>query len=82
MRYVGAKRVLLPDILSSRWTGQTREIPGLDISDAQVLKVESIRLESPQMEKKAESTLTELIDLIITDWSDSMRDQPKRLHQY
>lgn len=59
-----------------------REIPGLDINIAQVLKVEPTRLKSLQGETKADSTLAALTDLIISGWSDSMQDLPEHLHPY
>ena len=62
--------------------GSAREIPGLDINIAQVLKVEPTRLESLQEETKADSTLAELTDLIITGWPNSMQDLPEHLHPY
>ena len=65
--YVGSKSVLLADTLSSLVEqGSAREIPGLDISIAQVLKVEPTRLESLQEDTKADPTLAELTDLILT----------------
>ena len=83
VKYVGSKRVLLADTLS--WLvqpGAAKEIPGLDINIAQVLKVEPTRLESLQEETKADSTLASLTDLIITGWPDSMQDLPDNLHPY
>ena len=51
--YVGSKSVLLADTLSCLVEqGSAREIPGLDISIAQVLKVEPTRLESLQEDTK------------------------------
>ena len=73
--FVGSKSVLLADTLSCLVEqGSAREIPGLDVSIAQVLKVKPTRLESLQEETKADSTLAELTDLIITGWSNSMQD--------
>ena len=83
VKYVGSKSVLLADTLSRLIEpGNGREIPGLDINIAQVLKVESTRLESLQEETKADSTLTDLTDLIITGWPDSMQDLPQHLYPY
>ena len=71
--FVGSKSVLLADTLSCLVEqGSAREIPGLNVSIAQVLKVKPTRLESLQEETKADSTLAELTDLIITGWSNSM----------
>ena len=65
--------MLLADTLSCLVEqGSAREIPGLNVSIAQVLKVKPTRLESLQEETKADSTLAELTDLIITGWSNSM----------
>ena len=51
--YVGSKSVLLADTLSRVVEqGSAREIPGLEISIAQVLKVEPTRLESLQEDTK------------------------------
>ena len=56
--------------------GNAREIPGLNVSIAQVLKVEPTRLESLQEDKK----LAELKDLILTDWPDSRIYQSICIH--
>ena len=57
VKYIGSKSVLLADTLSRLIEpGSAREIPGLDINIAQVLKVEPTRLESLQEETKADST--------------------------
>lgn len=83
VKYVGSKSVLLADILSRLiQPGSVREIPGLDINIAQVLKVEPTRLESLQEETKADSTLAVLTDLNTTCWPDSMQDLPEHLHPY
>ena len=75
--------MLLADTLSRLvQPGSAREIPGLDINIAQVLKIEPNRLESLQEETKADSTLAALTDLIITGWPDSMQDVPEHLHPY
>ena len=83
VKYVGSKSVLLADTLSRLvQPGTAKEIPGLDINIAQVLKVEPTRLESLQEETKADPTLASLTDLIITGWPDSMQDLPDNLHPY
>ena len=83
VKYVGSKSVLLADTLSRLvQPGTAKEIPGLDINIAQVLKVEPTRLESLQEETKADSTLASLTDLIITGWPDSMQDLPDNLHPF
>ena len=83
VKYVGAKSVLLADTLSRLVTpGRSRAIPGLDISIAQVLKVEPTRLESIQEQTKVDPTLVELKDLIMTGWPDSMQDLPETLRHY
>ena len=67
MKYIESKSVLLADTLSRLVELETaKEIPGLDINIALVLKVEPSRLESLQEETKADSNLAELTDLIIT----------------
>ena len=83
VKYVGSKSVLLADTLSRLvQPGTAKEIPGLDINIAQVMKVEPTRLESLQEETKADSTLASLTDFIITGWPDSMQDLPDNLHPY
>ncbi len=83
VKYVGSKSVLLADTLSRLVEpDNAREIPGLDVSIAQVLKVEPNRLESLQEETKGDSTLAELTDLIITGWPDSMQDLAEHLQPY
>ena len=73
--FVGSKCVLLADILSCLVEqGSAREIPGLDHSITQVLKVKPTCLESLQEETTADPTLAELTDLIITGWPNSMQD--------
>ena len=80
---VGAKSVPVADTLSHLvQPGTAKEIPGLDINIAQVLKVQPTCLESLQEETKADSTLASLTDLIITVWPDSMQDLPVNLHPY
>jgi hypothetical protein len=75
--------VLLSDTLSRLVEpDNAREIPGLDVSIAQVLKVEPNRLESLQEETKGDSTLAELTDLIIMGWPDSMQDLTEHLQPY
>ena len=75
--------MLLADTLSRLVEqGSAREIPGLDVSIAQVLKMEPTRLESLQEDTKADPTLAELTDLILTGWPNSMQDIPEHLHPY
>ena len=82
VNYVGSKSVLLADLSWLVQLGTAKEIPGLDINIAQVLKVEPTRLESLQEGTKADSTLASLTELIITGWPDSMQDLPDNLHPY
>ena len=81
--YVGSKSVLLVDKLY-RFVeqGSAREIPGLDISIAQILKMEPTRLVSLQKDTKADTNLAELTDLILTGWPNSMQDVQENLHPY
>ena len=75
--------MLLADTLSRLVEqGSAREIPGLDVSIAQVLKMEPTRLESLQEDTKADPTLAELTDPILTGWPNSMQDIPEHLHTY
>ena len=55
--YVGSKSGLADTLSRLVEQDSAREIPGLDISIAQVLKVEPTRLESLQEDTKAEPTL-------------------------
>ena len=81
--YVGSKSVLLADTLSRLVEqGNARDIPGLDVSIAQVLKVEPTLLESLQEDTKADPTLAELTVLILTGWPNSMQDIPEHMHPY
>ena len=83
MKYVGSKSALLANTLSQLvQPGAAKEIPGLDINIAHVLKVEPTRLESLQEETKADPTLASLTDLIITGWPDSMQGLPDNLYHY
>ena len=67
VKYVDSKSLLLADTLSRLFQpGTTKEIPALDISSAQVLKVELTRFESLQEEAKAY--------FIITGWPDSVQE--------
>ena len=75
--------MLLADTLSRLVEqGSAREIPGLDISIAQVLKVEPTRLESLLEDTKADPTLAGRTDQILTGWPNSMQDIPEHLHPY
>jgi len=83
VKYVGSKSVLRADTLSRLvQSGTAKEIPGLDINIAQVLKVEPTCREFLQEETKADPTLASLTDLIITGWPDSMQDPLDNLHPY
>ena len=84
VKYSGSMSVLLADTLS-RLVGHNepnKEVPGLDKSIAQVLKVEPISLESLQEETKVDPALAELSDFIITGWPESKQDLPQHLHPY
>ena len=84
VKYVRSKSVLLADTLSRlvKPNETTKAIPGLEISIAQVLKVEPARLESLQEETRVDPALAELSDFIITGWPDSMQDLPQHIHPY
>ena len=69
VKYVGFKSVLFADTLSRLVDpSKAKEIPGLDISITQVIKVEPARLVSLQEETKTDRTLVELSNLITTGW--------------
>ena len=81
--YVGSKSVLLANTLSRLVEqGSAREILVLDVSIAQVLKVKPTRLKSLPEDIKADPTLAELTDLILTVWPSCMQDIPEHLHPY
>ena len=83
VKYVGSKSVLFADTLSRLVDpSKAKEIPGLDISIAQVIKVEPARPVSLQEETKTDRTLVELSNLITTGWPESMQDLPQHLHPY
>ena len=65
VKYVGANKVLVADTLSRLIdTKQPKEIPGLDVTIAQVLKIEPTRLEYLQDATKSDNELTDLSKLI------------------
>ena len=67
VKYVGAKSVLLADALSRLvMPGKDKEIQGLDITIAQILKIRPSHLEQLQEETKTDNSLRELKDLINT----------------
>jgi transposase InsO family protein len=83
VKYVGAKSVLLADTLSRLIKpGKDHEVPGLDVTIAQVLKVAPTRLETLQAESQADSTLQALSNYIRAGWPKSMQDLPEELHSY
>ena len=83
VEYVGSKSVLFADTLSRLVDpNKAKEIPGLDISIAQVIKVEPAQLVSLQEETKTNRTLVELSNLITTGWPESMQGLPQHLRPY
>lgn len=60
------KSALLADTFPLIETGDAKEIPGLDISIAQILMVEPNRLESLHKETKSDYNLAQLTDLTIS----------------
>ena len=83
VKYVGSKSVLFTDTLSRLVDhSKAKEIPGLDISIAQVIKVQPARLVSLQEETKTDRTLVELSNLITTGWPESMQNLPQHLHPH
>ena len=84
VKYVGAKKVLLADTLSRlvRIDREEKDIPGLDVQIAQVMKIKPTRLTHLQEETKADATLMELKELIITGWPTSMQDTPTSVHPF
>ena len=83
VKYVGAKHVLLADTLSRLLEpGKSKEIPGLDVKIAQVMSIMPTRLENLQEETKSDHILTELRQLIMTGWPESMQDLPQDIHPF
>ena len=83
VKYVGANKVLVADTLSRLIdTKQPKEIPGLDVTIAQVLKIEPTRLEYLQDATKSDNELTDLSKLITEGWPDSLQDVPEHLRPY
>ena len=83
VKYVGAKNVLMADTLSRLVKpGADAEIPDLDVSIAQVLRIRPTYLESLQDETKTDTTLTELREMIISGWPECMSDLPDSLKPY
>ncbi len=83
VKYIGAKSVLLADTLSRLVKpGVDKEIPGLDVNIAGIMKIKSIHLKSLCEETKSDETLVTLKDHIITGWPNSMQDLPVMLHPY
>ena len=83
VKYVGANKVLVADTLSRLIdTKQPKEIPGLDVTIAQVLKIEPTRLDYLQDATKSDNELTDLSKLITEGWPDSLQDVPEHLRPY
>ncbi len=83
VKYVGAKSVLLADTLSRLVKPRAdKEIPGLDVNIAGIMKIKLIYLKSLCEETKSDETLVTLKDHIITGWPNSMQDLPVMLHPY
>jgi transposase InsO family protein len=83
VKYVGAKCVLLADTLSRLVTpGGDKEITGLDVTIAQVLKIAPTRLDSLRAETQADPTLQTLSGLITSGWPDSMQDLTADVRHY
>ncbi len=59
-----------------------KEISGLDVTIAQVLKIRHTHLHSLQEETKSDTVLSALADLIKTGWPNSMQDLQEDLHPY
>jgi transposase InsO family protein len=83
VKYVGAKCVLLADTLSRLVIpGEDKEITGLNVTIAQVLKIAPTRLDSLRAETQADPTLQTLSELIRTGWPDSMQDLTADVRHY
>jgi transposase InsO family protein len=83
IKYVGAKSVLLADTLSRLIpSGKDKQIRGLDVTIAQVLKIATTRMESLQGETAADPTLQLLSEYIRSGWPNSMQDLPQDLKDF
>ena len=75
VKYVGGKSVLLADTFSRLvMPGKDKEIQGLDVTIAQVLKIRPIQLEQLQEETMNGTDLQELKDMITSGWPESISD--------
>ena len=83
VKYVGSKSVHLSDTLSRLVTpGSDANIPGLDVSIAQVLKIRPTHLEMLQEETKSDTALKELREHIIDGWPETLNDLSESLKPY
>ena len=83
VEYVGAKRVLLADTLSRLLIpGKDKEVAGLDVTIAQVLKIAPTRLESLRAETQSDPTLQLVSDYIRNGWPTSMQDLTPGVEDY
>ena len=81
--YVGAKKVLLADTLSRLLApGRDKQVPGLDVTIASVIKLSQTRLASLQDETKNDPVLRPLQSLINLGWPESMQDLPEPLRAF
>ena len=83
VKYVGSKSVLLADTLSRLIEpGTDKNIPGLNVQIAQVLKIRQTKLATMQEETMADPCLQILKSLIPSGWPESMQDLPNEVKPY
>jgi transposase InsO family protein len=83
VKYVGAKSVMLADTLSRLVKpGSDKAIPDLDVTIAQIMKIQPTRLEMLQAETKSDSSMSQLADFILNGWPERMHDLPEVLQAY
>ena len=83
VKYVGSKSVLLADTLSRLiLPGTDKNVPGLNVQIAQVIKIRPTKLATMQEETVADPSLQMLKTLIQSGWPESMQDLPNEVKPY
>ena len=83
VKYVSAKHVLLADGLSRLIKpNKDKEIPGLDVSIASVMRVNATTLKILQDEVDSDDVLMQLKELIMKGWPESMQDVNQDVQQF
>ena len=83
MKYVGAKSVLLADMLSRLVKPESSHtIPDLDVHIAQVMSIKPTHLQSLQAETKADPTMSHIIGYINNGWPSHIHHLPDAVRPY